>query len=234
MPVLNDLVRPAELLPTDPSAVLVGRLQDPTIGPCLVVVRDGRLVDITGSVGPTMSDLLDLEDPDSAVTAAPGERSWPLAEVLTASLSRQSGTATLLAPFDLSALKAAGVTFARSMVERVVEERAKGDPALALELRERLGDTMRAATTVRPGSAESAAIKQRLVDEDLWSQYLEVGIGPDPETFTKGQPLSAVGVGVQIGVLARSTWNNPEPEVVLAVSSRGGPWRHPRQRRQPA
>jgi fumarylacetoacetate (FAA) hydrolase family protein len=115
------------------------------------------------------------------------------------------------------------VTFARSMVERVVEERAKGDPQEALALRERLGDTIRAATRVRPGSAEAAQIKDKLVQEGLWSQYLEVGIGPDPEIFTKGQPLSSVGVGAQVGVLERSTWNNPEPEVVLACSSGGQP-----------
>lgn len=214
------------LLPEDAGATLVGRLEEPDVGPHLVARSGDRLVDLTAALGPTMSDLLDREHPtvdvDAALAAASGEvHSWPLAEVLTASLARRTDAPHLLAPFDLSALKAAGVTFARSMVERVVEEHAQGDPAQARALRERLGDTIRAATQVRPGSPEAEQIKQQLLAEGLWSQYLEVGIGPDPEIFTKGQPLSGVGVGAQVGVLARSTWNNPEPEVVLACSSTG-------------
>jgi fumarylacetoacetate (FAA) hydrolase family protein len=221
VPDPSSLVHPNQLLPQDSRALLVGRLEVPGVGPCLVTVRGESLVDLTAHVGPTMSDLLDQDDPAGAVRSAPGGTTWPLAEVLTATLQRDRKRPRLIAPFDLSALKAAGVTFARSMVERVVEERAKGDPAQALALRARLGDTVRAATQVRPGSPEAADIKRRLVAEGLWSQYLEVGIGPDPEIFTKGQPLSAVGTGALIGVLERSTWNNPEPEVVLAVSSTG-------------
>src|SRR4029078_11570083 len=57
--------------------------------------------------------------------------------------------------------------------------------------------------------------------EGLWSQYLEVGIGADAEIFTKSQPMSAVGTGADIGIHRQSTWNNPEPEIVLAINSRG-------------
>lgn len=221
MPDLSSLIHPSHLLPADLDALLVGRLDVPDVGPALVTVREGAILDITAEVGPTMSDLLDRDDPAGAVHAATGASSWPLEEVLADTLARSQTRPTLLSPVDLSALKAAGVTFARSMVERVVEERAKGDPQAALALRARLGDTIRAATQVRPGSPESAEIKAKLVAEGLWSQYLEVGIGPDPEIFTKGQPLSSVGTGALIGVLERSTWNNPEPEVVLACSATG-------------
>lgn len=221
MATLPDLIRVADLVPKDASAVLVGRLLDPETGPVLVAVRGAQLADITAAVGPTMSDLLDRDDLPAAVAHAEAQRTWPLAEVLRASIEQRDGAPRLLAPVDLSALKAAGVTFARSMVERVVEEGAKGDPARATALRERLADVIREAAAVRPGSPEAAEIKRRLVAEGLWSQYLEVGIGPDPEIFTKGQPMSAVGAGAEVGVLERSTWNNPEPEIVLAVSSAG-------------
>lgn len=221
MPAASSLLSPADLLPKATDALLVGRMEVPDVGPVLVAVRGDELVDITAEVGPTMSDLLDRADVAAVVRSASGGERWPLADVLAASLNRTAGRPRLLSPVDLSALKAAGVTFARSMVERVVEERAKGDPHRALELRDRLGDTIEAATHARPGSPEAAAIKEQLVAEGLWSQYLEVGIGPDPEIFTKGQPMSSVGVGAYIGVLERSTWNNPEPEVVLLCTSDG-------------
>jgi fumarylacetoacetate (FAA) hydrolase family protein len=220
VPEPTTLIQPADVLPRIPEALLVGRLDDPGVGPCLITVRGDSLVDITAA-GPTMSDLLDRDDPAAVVRAAEGERSWPVAQVLVDTLARVEGQPRLLSPVDFSALKAAGVTFARSMVERVIEEGAKGDPQAALALRERLGSTIRAAVEARPGSPEAARIKETLLAEGLWSQYLEVGIGPDPEIFTKGQPLSSVGVGAQIGVLERSTWNNPEPEVVLACTSDG-------------
>lgn len=208
-----------DVLPDDGNALLVGRVDVRGIGPCLVAVADERLHDITG-LGPTMSDLLDLDDPAAAVRAAleSTEDSWDLAEVLTG-----DGDVWLLSPFDLSALKAAGVTFAKSMVERVIEEHAKGDQSKAAVLRERLGGLIGDAVQVVPGSSQAAEVKTWLQNEGLWSQYLEVGIGPDPEIFTKSQPLSSVGYGAEIGVLARSTWNNPEPEVVLAVSGAGVP-----------
>ncbi|PPG32339.1 fumarylacetoacetate hydrolase [Pseudoclavibacter sp. RFBB5] len=214
-------VQPSMPIPPDPAAVLVGRLEVPGVGPHLVTLRGDVLVDVTRSMGPTMSDLLDLDHPADDVREAVGEGSWSLHDVLRASLSRDSSQPHLLAPFDLAAIKAAGVTFAKSMVERVIEEHAKGDPGAARALRERLGATVADAARVTPGSPESAEIKQRLLAEGLWSQYLEVGIGPDPEIFTKGQPLSSVGIGSCVGVLERSTWNNPEPEVVLACSASG-------------
>ena len=131
-------------------------------------------------------------------------------------------TTHLLAPCDLQAIKACGVTFARSMVERVIEERAAGNPALAAEIRTRLagaiGDSLR---DLLPGSAKAAEVKALLQAEGLWSQYLEVGIGPDAEVFTKAQPMAAVGYGASVGLHPISKWNNPEPEVVLVVSSTG-------------
>ena len=128
----------------------------------------------------------------------------------------------LLAPIDLQAVKAAGVTFAISAIERVIEERARGDYRLAASIRDkletRIGGGIR---SVVPGSDGAARLKEALIDEDLWSQYLEVAIGPDAEIFTKTAPLASVGSGAKIGVRSDSTWNNPEPEVVLVVSSGG-------------
>jgi fumarylacetoacetate (FAA) hydrolase family protein len=127
----------------------------------------------------------------------------------------------LLAPCDLQAIKAAGVTFAASLVERVIEERAKGDPAAAAKVREELKGVFGDIGALKPGSPEAAEAKLLLLREGLWSQYLEVGIGPDAEVFTKAQPMSAVGYGAEIGLHPKSVWNNPEPEIVLACSSRG-------------
>lgn len=217
MKEVKPVVSVASLLPPDENSLLVGRIDVPGIGPHLVAVSDGHLRDITG-LCPTMSDLLDLSDPAASVRERLREdsESWDLAELLSG-----VSEVALLSPFDLSALKAAGVTFAKSMVERVIEEHAKGDPSAAAGLRERLGGIIGEAVQVEPGTEKAAEVKAALQREGLWSQYLEVGIGPDPEVFTKSQPLSSVGFGAEIGVLARSTWNNPEPEVVLAVSSNG-------------
>ncbi|HYP44977.1 MAG TPA: fumarylacetoacetate hydrolase family protein [Propionibacteriaceae bacterium] len=210
------------VLPTDAAeATLVGRVFDPEIGPCVVAVRGAEVVDLTDTC-PTMSDLLDAEDRLGLAGAAQGTRSWPLAEVLDATLSRDRSRPRLLAPFDLQVIKAAGVTFARSMLERVIEENAKGDPTRANDIRQHLGEVIGGAVAqVLPGSAEAQRVKEVLTAEGLWSQYLEVGIGPDPEIFTKAPVLSAVGTGADVGVLSRSSWNNPEPEVVLAVTSSG-------------
>lgn len=210
------------VLPADAAqAVLVGRLLDPSVGPCVVAVRGDELVDLTGRVA-TISDLLDAGDRVEVARSADGDRRWALDAVLEATLGGDASAPHLLAPFDLQVLKAAGVTFARSMLERVIEENAKGDSSRAAEIRERVADVVGGAIrSVRPGSEDAARLKEVLTAEGLWSQYLEVGIGPDPEIFTKAPVLSAVGTGAQIGVLARSTWNNPEPEVVLAVTSAG-------------
>src|SRR5262249_5770235 len=127
-----------------------------------------------------------------------------------------------LAPIDLQAIKAAGVTFARSMLERVIEEQAKGDPGAADRARHVLAREIGADLgSVKPGSDAAERLKQALIERKLWSQYLEVGIGPDAEIFTKAQPMSAVGTSAEIGLHPRSVWNNPEPEVVVVVNSRG-------------
>lgn len=199
-------------LPDDaPRAALVGRVwRDDPGGPSLVAIRDGRAFDITSPAIPTMRDLLELDDPAATLRAAPGEDLGDLSRL------------TLLAPCDLQAVKACGVTFAESLLERVIEEMAGGAPDRAADLRaglsERLGVDLGA---VRPGSAEAAALKADLAARGAWSQYMEVGLGPDAEVFTKAQPMSAVGHGADIGILRASAWNNPEPEVVLAVDSRG-------------
>ncbi len=208
-------------LPTDSDAVLVGRILDPTVGPCLAAVRGEVLVDLTPS-GPTMSDLLERSDLRNVIRHTPSSREWRLDEVLSDTVSRSRDRPVLLAPIDLHVIKAAGVTFAASMMERVIEERAKGDPLAADEVRAKIvsaiGGTL---NTVKPGSAAAAAAKALLIEAGMWSQYLEVGIGPDPEIFTKAPVLSSVGPGAEIGVLSRSSWNNPEPEVVLLVTSAG-------------
>lgn len=213
-----------DILPADRSAVLVGRVLDPEQrGPCVVAVRGDTAVDLS-AVEPTMSDLLERSDAVDVVRQAPGGRTWPVEDLLGSTLAGAWDHAHFLAPVDLQVIKAAGVTFARSMLERVIEERASGDPAQAAEIRRQVADVVGGTITqVRPGSQEAARAKEVLIEAGLWSQYLEVGIGPDPEIFTKAPVLSAVGVGAQIGVLARSTWNNPEPEVVLAVTSTGQP-----------
>ncbi|SOD62074.1 Fumarylacetoacetate (FAA) hydrolase family protein [Streptomyces zhaozhouensis] len=211
------------LLPEDADrATLVGRVFDPEVGgPCVVAVRGDRLVDLT-PFAPTMSELLERPDVAEFVRSAPAERAFPLEEVLAATLGGARDRPRLLAPCDLQALKACGVTFVRSMVERVIEERAKGDRGGAAEVRERVLAAIGGRLEhLVPGSEEAARVKEVLTAEGLWSQYLEVGIGPDAEVFTKAPVLSAVGAGAEIGVWSRSEWNNPEPELVLAVDSVG-------------
>ncbi len=214
-----------QILPVDAErATLVGRVHDPEVGgPCVVAVRGDQAVDITSSAR-TVSDLLERSDRIAVARDEAGGRSWPVRELIEATLAGRTDVPHLLAPVDLQVLKAAGVTFVRSMLERVIEERAGGDAQRADEIREKLVDVVGGAiASVRPGSAEAEQVKQVLIAEGLWSQYLEVGIGPDPEIFTKAPVLSSVGVGATIGVLSRSTWNNPEPEMVLVATSAGEP-----------
>ena len=108
------------------------------------------------------------------------------------------------------------------MLERVIEERARGDRAAAeksaREIAALIGDDL---LKLKPGSPEAEKLKAALIAEGAWSQYLEVGIGPDAEIFTKAQPMSAVGTGADAGFHSKSSWNNPEPEAVLVVASRG-------------
>jgi fumarylacetoacetate (FAA) hydrolase family protein len=201
----------AAMLPADAAeAILVGRLLLDE-GPTPVLIRGGLVEDISRSAA-TVADLMDLADP----SGVSGKRLFGIEELTNFPRER------FLAPVDLQAVKAAGVTFAISAIERVIEERARGDYRLAASLRdkleERIGGGIR---SVVPGSEGAARLKQALIEEDLWSQYLEVAIGPDAEIFTKTAPLASVGWGAQIGVRSDSTWNNPEPEVVLVVNSRG-------------
>ncbi|RRO20465.1 fumarylacetoacetate hydrolase [Saccharopolyspora rhizosphaerae] len=219
---MNLLDDARDLLPTDHDvAVLVGRLHDPDEGgPAVVAVRGDELIDLTDTA-PTLTDLLEHRDPVALARTAAPRKSWSLLDVLAETLRDKPGP-KLLAPADLQVLKAAGVTFVQSMLERVIEERAAGDVTRSAEIREQvesaIGGTLAA---VRPGSAEARAVKDVLVRDGLWSQYLEVGLGPDPEIFTKAPLLSAVGAGAQIGIAEGSDWNNPEPEVALAIRSDG-------------
>ena len=213
------------VLPQDAgSATLVGRVWRPDLdGPSVVVLRDGNLVDITASE-PTMSDLLNAYAPAATAHDADGEVLGPAEAIVanSAADARDPSLPWLLAPVDLSALKAAGVTFVDSMLERVIEERAEGDPQEAEAIRRvikgAIGDDLAA---IMPGSPEAARLKDALIERELWSQYLEVGIGPDAEIFTKAQPMAAVGTGAEIGLHPKSTWSNPEPEVVLVLNASG-------------
>jgi fumarylacetoacetate (FAA) hydrolase family protein len=215
-------------LPADHhGATLVGRVWLAAAdGPALVAVHGDELHDLS-SVAATCSQLLELEDPVAAVRRAGSlPRLGPVREILAGAGfgpgDRSPSGPRLLAPCDLQAIKASGVTFVASLLERVIEEQARGDARKAESVRQSIvsiiGGNLR---DLRPGSPQAAAVKEALIAQGVWSQYLEVGIGPDAEIFTKGQPLSAVGSGADIGIHPASQWNNPEPEVVLAVSSRG-------------
>ncbi|MFZ9682918.1 MAG: fumarylacetoacetate hydrolase, partial [Cephaloticoccus sp.] len=203
---------------------------DGIAGPRVVTLRDGRVIDVSARFA-TFTALLNDPELVAALDAAmaSGVDLGALDEVLTNSLwpvraasLRYEQRVVLLAPSDLSAIKACGVTFVRSLLERVVEEKAKGDPTAARRVRDMILDTLGAdLSRVEPGSPATVALKERLIAAGMWSQYLEVGIGPDAEVFTKAQPMAAVGHGARVGVLPRSTWNNPEPEIVLAVSRWG-------------
>jgi fumarylacetoacetate (FAA) hydrolase family protein len=207
----------------DPAAALVGRVWRPGIGPALVAVAGDQVVDITSRTAPTMRDLLEMDDPTAHVRAASGEPIASLAD-LSAASEGASGPDDLrmLSPCDLQAVKACGVTFAESMVERVIEEQAAGNADRAQEIRTRVQSVIgNSLSGIEPGSPAAMEVKRVLQSEGLWSQYLEVGIGPDAEVFSKAQPMSAVGWGADVGLHPVSNWNNPEPEIVLAVDSRG-------------
>ena len=211
-------------LPADGTAgTLVGRVFRPGLGPSVVAVRGGGVFDVTAAFA-TTSDLFDRPEPAAALAAAPGERIGDLAAILanTPPEARDAGKPFLLSPIDLQAVKAAGVTFAISMVERVIEEQAKGVPERAAAIRAEIGEIIGGELKgLKPGSPEAAALKKHLQERGIWSQYLEVGIGPDAEIFTKAPVLSSVGTGADVGLHPISTWNNPEPEVVLVIASDG-------------
>jgi len=216
------------VLPDDwDKALLVGRamLPGPAGGPAVLVVRAGEAVDVSRRF-PLAAMLLNEADPASAATAAfrQGESLGPVEALIANSPAsrRDAAKPYLLAPIDLQAIKACGVTFAASLVERVIEERSKGDPKAADSVRRRLTQDLGVdLAAIRPGSEAARKVKEVLVSRGLWSPYLEVGIGPDAEVFTKAQPMSAVGYGADVGIHPASVWSNPEPEVVLAIQASG-------------
>jgi fumarylacetoacetate (FAA) hydrolase family protein len=213
---------------TAPSDLFRGALaariwQPDQEGPAIAAVRSDGVIDVTRRF-PTMSALCEADEPAAALGAAAGEAIAPFEAILanTAEGGRDPQKPWLLAPIDLQAIKAAGVTFATSMLERVIEERARGDmnaaAALRAELVSLIGEDL---SKLKPGSPPAMRLKEALIAKGAWSQYLEVGIGPDAEIFTKSQPMSAIGHGADAGFHHASQWNNPEPEVVLIVNSRG-------------
>ena len=200
----------------------IGRIWDNKKGgPCLVTIRDDYIYDITSKEVPTLRNLLELKDINEYLTRFVGSKLISTKELLQLSLKKNSDI-SLLAPCDFQAIKACGVTFAKSMVERVIEERAAGDSKKAESLRNHIGGLIGdSLQNIIPGSAKAYEVKEALISEGLWSQYLEVGIGKDAEVFTKAQTLSSVGFGAEVGLNPISNWNNPEPEIVLAVNSHG-------------
>ena len=219
-----------QVLPADADqATLVGRAWVPgrNAGPSPVLVADAWAWDLSRVV-PTVSELLNLQDPVNvaldAMTSGWAKPLGAIADLITNSHAdrRDPAKPYLLTPCDLQALRACGVTFVSSMLERVIEEHAKGDLDKAEEIRRSIGAEIGTEIkTVKPGSPEAMRVKESLIRRNLWSPYLEVGIGPDAEVFNKSQPMSAVGLGAEIGVRADSSWNNPEPEVVLAINRAG-------------
>jgi fumarylacetoacetate (FAA) hydrolase family protein len=206
------------------GGLFVGRAWNPAMsGPSVVTVRDGQLIDITSKDAPTLSALLEKLDPANFVRSASGQSLGALADVAANSGGAPNASLPyLLAPVDLQAIKACGVTFAQSMIERVIEEKAAGSPERAAAIRERVSTLIGGSlNNLKAGSPEAQTVKLALIEEGMWSQYLEVGIGPDAEVFTKAPVLSSVGWGADVGLHPVSTWNNPEPEIVLAVDSRG-------------
>ena len=223
MSQLSQAARP--VLPQDAAdATLAGRVWRPDIsGPSVVAIRDNAVWDVSRTI-PTVRDLCEAPDPASALRSATGGSLGSLDEILanTPPETRDPAKPHLLSPIDLQAVKAAGVTFAISMLERVIEERARGDlhaaAAIRAEVQRLVGDDL---ARLKPGSEQAAQLKQVLIAQGAWSQYLEVGIGPDAEIFTKCQPMASVGTAADAGIHPASAWNNPEPEVVVAVSSAG-------------
>jgi fumarylacetoacetate (FAA) hydrolase family protein len=208
-------------LPEDwESALLLGRIETEA-GPTPILVRDGRVFDLS-TVAPTVSDLLNAFD--TARLVPEGRDAGPLNSLGLRPAWEEAGKPRLLAPVDLHCIKAAGVTFAVSALERVIEERARGDASKARAIRhalcERVGTDLSA---VKPGSRAAGELKEALISDGLWSQYLEVAIGPDAEVFTKAPVMSAVCWGDYVGVRSDSAWNNPEPEIVVVCDSRGRP-----------
>jgi fumarylacetoacetate (FAA) hydrolase family protein len=222
---MEKYLTPAGALPADGTAgTLVGRAWVPEAvpGPSVVALRDGGVFDLSRAA-PTITDVLNADDPVALARTA-GDRLGDVAPILANSACdrRDPSLPYFLAPCDLQALKASGVTFATSLLERVIEEQARGDASKAEAIRRTITDVIGTdLSKITPGSDAAMRLKAHLIEQKAWSQYLEVGIGPDAEIFTKTTPMAAVGTGSVIGIRADSSWNNPEPELVLAVSARG-------------
>ncbi len=206
---------------------LIGRawvpaLSDKPAGPSPVLISADGIFDLS-SIAPTCAELMNnnfsTKSVDISSLAHLGSYDDVMANTLAARAQRNNDVAYFLSPIDVQSIKACGVTFMVSMLERVIEERAGGDASKADAVRDKIHSRIGAdITSIKPGSPESEELKKILQAEGLWSQYLEVGIGPYAEVFTKSQPLSSVGVGEQIGIHPISSWNNPEPEIVLIVN----------------
>ncbi|MEJ1119666.1 fumarylacetoacetate hydrolase family protein [Phyllobacterium sp. CCNWLW109] len=207
------------------KGILLGRAKLPGCNyPRVITVRGGTVFDITSKSAPTVRDIAELENPAAYVAQAEGVEIGDINTIVENSWSEtsNSGAPSLVSPIDLQAVKASGVTFVASMLERVIEEQAKGDKAKADSLRSDVLNLIGAdLSQIVPGSPAAMKVKEALIARGAWSQYLEVGIGPDAEIFTKGQPMSTVGYGSDVGLHPISSWNNPEPEIVLVVSSAG-------------
>ncbi len=213
-------------LPVDlPLASLVGRAwrPGPAGGPSVIAVRHGEVIDIS-AVTPTTADLLDRKDAVELARSAPGDSLGSVEALLANSIdgSRDPSRPFLLAPNDVQAIKACGVTFAVSLLERVLEEQANGDASKARELRAQLQSSIDIDLAhIRPGSPAALHLRDEMLARGTWSQYMEVGLGTDAEVFSKSQPMSALGFGAQVGLSPASQWNNPEPEIVLAINGHG-------------
>lgn len=222
---MTDFLTVDECLPEDRhQAALIGRVWLPDQdGPALVHVQNDAVYDLS-PVAVTCSELLNLADPVAAIRGGGLRRIGSTSDLLANSWSdrREPRAPWFMAPCDLQPVKASGVTFVASLLERVIEEQARGDAAKAEGLRASIVSVIgNSLQDVRPGSADALRLRDVLTAQGVWSQYLEVGIGPDAEIFTKCPPMAAVGPGAEVGIHPRSEWNNPEPEIVLAVSAAG-------------
>ncbi len=205
------------------NAVLAGRVWLPKVGPAVVKLEGDMLIDISRSF-PTMRDLCEARNPAAALKRAKGKKLGSVATIMANAdpKRRKKSSPWLLSPVDLQVIKAAGVTFAASMIERVIEEKARGDASAAQGIRAKINELVGGDLhAIKPGSPAAMELKAALVKAGAWSQYLEVGIGPDAEIFTKGPVLSSVGHNMEVGIHPQSSWNNPEPEIVMVVSSKG-------------
>lgn len=215
---------------TDPTnlpaeGLFIGRARTSEAShPLVVTVRDGQVIDITSSAAPTVRDVCELDDPAGHVRAAKGKAIGALADIAGNSFEakRDAKRPILLSPVDLQAVKASGVTFVVSLLERVIEEQARGSAEKADAIRADIAGLIgHDLSKLKPGSPEAMEIKAKLIQRGAWSQYLEVGIGPDAEIFTKCQPMASVGFGADVGLHPVSTWNNPEPEIAMIADSSG-------------